>query len=640
MHLSKQQLRNPMIVLVAVALLGPAFAGCVTGDGGDGSASFYVKDAPSDEFKHVNVTFSEVQVHFAGNGSSEDAADEEGDGQWITVVDEERTVDLLNFQQEDSRAFLGEANLTAGTYTQIRVTVDDAYGISADDGSREDITVSSGTVKVVRSFEIAEGEETRVILDIDLDRSLREQGNGQWRMTPVIGKTIVEENPSTPNGDQPDEAGAQGNQSNGDGNATADTSQDGMAPMTAYVKDAPTDEFDEIWIEFDTVEVHFAGNGSEDNESEENETAEVEEDEGNETAGNESGGNASAGNESGNETLEQQSADEENETEEDDGRWITVFNGTKQVDLLRFNETGAKAFLGEADVPTGKYTQIRINVTDAWGIQDGNRTNITVSSGTVKVVRPWDVSDNGTIAQVTVDLDLDRSLRQQGNGDWRMTPVIGKVLIDHVEDDPRADQPNGQAQSQQGSEDDEAEGQGGNQSANTAQEAPQGNASAYVKDAPTDEFDEIWLNVSEIRVHWVGNETNETDDTGEWVTLFNGTREVNLLNFSEEGAKAFLGNTTIPVGNYTQIRLNVTDAWGIQDGSRTTITVASDQAMIVRPFEVTENGTTEIVIDVDLDESLRQQGDGEWRMTPVIGKILIDHVDEATNEDVPDGAQS
>ncbi len=606
MHLSKQQLRNPMIILAAVALLGPAFAGCVTGDGGDGSASFYVKDAPSDEFEHVNVTFSQVQVHFAGNGSDGNESDE---GEWITVVDEERTVDLLNFQEENSRAFLGEANLTAGTYTQIRVTVDDAYGISADDGSREDIVVSRGTVKVVRSVEIAEGEETRVILDIDLDRSLREQGNGQWRMTPVIGQTIVEENPSTPNGDQPDEAGAQGDQSSDDGSATAD-SQDGMAPMTAYVKDAPTDEFDEIWLKFDTVEVHYAGNGSDDDGSE--------------------------GNESGNETSG-------NESEEDDGRWITVFNGTKEVDLLRFNETGAKAFLGEADVPTGKYTQIRINVTDAWGIQDGNRTNITVSSGTVKVVRPWDVSDNGTIAQVTVDLDLDRSLRQQGNGDWRMTPVIGKVLIDHVEDDPRADQPNSQAQSQQGSEDDEAEGQGGNQSANTAQEAPQGNASAFVKDAPTDEFDEIWLNVSEIRVHWVGdqsNEANETDDAGEWITLFNGTREVNLLNFSEEGARAFLGNTTIPVGNYTQIRLNVTDAWGIQNGSRTNITVASDQAMIVRPFEVTENGTIEVVIDVDLDESLRQQGNGDWRMTPVIGKVLVDHVDEASHEDVPDGAQS
>ncbi len=626
MRLSKQKLRNPMIILAAVALLGPAFAGCVTGDGGDGSASFYVKDAPRDDFDHVNVTFSEVRVHYAGDGGNE--SDE---GEWITVVNESRTVDLLNFQDEGSRAFLGETNLTAGTYTQIRVIVDDAYGISADDGSRVDITVSSGTVKVVKSFDIAEGEETRVILDVDLDRSLREQGNGQWRMTPVIGKTIVEEGASGPNGDQPDEASASDGQSGGDGNGTAGTSQDGMAPMTAYVKDAPSDEFDEIWVEFDTVQVHFAGNGSDDEdetEDDDNETVDLEE-EGNETASNETGGNESAGNETGgNETggepLEEQSTDE-NETDEDDGRWITVFNGTKQVDLLRFNETGAKAFLGEADVPTGRYTQIRINVTDAWGMKDGNRTNITVSSGTAKVVRSWEVSDNGTIAQVTVDLDLEKSVREQGNGEWRMTPVVGKVLVDHVKDDPRADQPN-QGQSQQGSDD--GQGQGGNQSAQA-----KGNASAYVKDAPTDEFDEIWLNLSEVRVHWAGD-----DDNGTWVTLFNGSREVNLLNFSEEGAKAFLGNGSIPVGNYTQIRLNVTDTWGIKDGNRTNITLASGSAMIVRPFEVTENGTTEIVIDVDLDQSLRQQGNGEWRMTPVIGKVLVDHTDEPTNADVPDSA--
>lgn len=169
-----------------VAAVG--LAGCVAD--GDGSASIYVKDAPTDEFDEIHVLFSEVEVHFGGD-SSEDGNDTEDDGEWRTLVqsDDGIDVDLLNASGTRS-AFLGEADLEAGTYTQIRVQVIEAYGIQ--DGERSDFRVPSGTLKLVRSFQVEADQETKITLDFDLDQSLTQAGQGQWILTPVVGKTVVQ----------------------------------------------------------------------------------------------------------------------------------------------------------------------------------------------------------------------------------------------------------------------------------------------------------------------------------------------------------------------------------------------------------------------------------------------------------------
>ncbi len=64
----------------------------------------------------------------------------------------------------------------------------EAYGIDQA-GERVNITVSSGTLRSVKSFEVEADQETRITNDFDLEKSLKQQGTGTWRMTPVIGKT-------------------------------------------------------------------------------------------------------------------------------------------------------------------------------------------------------------------------------------------------------------------------------------------------------------------------------------------------------------------------------------------------------------------------------------------------------------------
>ena len=219
----------PVALLIALAL-----SGCSTNDdqgdsstGGTGSASAYVKDAPSDDFAEVHVVFTEVAVHRSGgsdgntttgngtgtstgvttsvgnttvsgsvnatvsgsaNATTSGSASEAG---WIVLFSDASGVDVDLLNTTGARAaFLGEADLDAGHYQQVRVTVKEAYGIDHD-GERVNITVSSGTLRSVKSFEVEADEETRITIDIDLEKSLRQTGNGQWRLTPVIGKTTA-----------------------------------------------------------------------------------------------------------------------------------------------------------------------------------------------------------------------------------------------------------------------------------------------------------------------------------------------------------------------------------------------------------------------------------------------------------------
>ncbi len=167
----------------AMLVLLSALSGCTAE--GTGSASIYVKDAPTDEFAEIHVVFTEVRVHASGNASENATAG------WMTLVEDADgiDVDLLN-ASGDRAAFLGEEDLQAGKYTQIRITVAEAYGIDHD-GARHDFTVPSGTLKLNRPFTIEADQETRIILDFDLDASLKENPQG-WRMTPKVGRTLVE----------------------------------------------------------------------------------------------------------------------------------------------------------------------------------------------------------------------------------------------------------------------------------------------------------------------------------------------------------------------------------------------------------------------------------------------------------------
>ncbi|MFC1490834.1 DUF4382 domain-containing protein [Candidatus Latescibacterota bacterium] len=193
-----------LILLFAISLL--LIAGCnfddifssndsdsdKTNDTQTGTLKMLLTDAPA-EFKEVNITFSEIAVHFAdGEDYSLDTEPADGDssaakiaGTWIVINGEEQTFNLLELSNGVT-ALLGEQELTVGKYTQIRIVITDAE-VVLDSTTTYPLTIPSGTLKIVSSFDIVEGEETELVVDFDAARSVHTTGNGgTYKLKPTV----------------------------------------------------------------------------------------------------------------------------------------------------------------------------------------------------------------------------------------------------------------------------------------------------------------------------------------------------------------------------------------------------------------------------------------------------------------------
>jgi len=175
-----------------------------------GTLKMLLTDAPA-EYEEVNITFSEIAVHFAGG--DDDSLDVDGDGEtadddssdvdhdgadddstaakiaetWIVISSEEQTFNLLELSNGVT-ALLGEQELEAGRYTQIRIEIADAE-VVIDSTTSYPLTIPSGTLKFVRGFDIVEGEETELVVDFDAARSVNKTGNKNnesYKLKPTI----------------------------------------------------------------------------------------------------------------------------------------------------------------------------------------------------------------------------------------------------------------------------------------------------------------------------------------------------------------------------------------------------------------------------------------------------------------------
>ncbi|MBN1280021.1 MAG: DUF4382 domain-containing protein [Candidatus Thermoplasmatota archaeon] len=171
--MKKKAILVPFVTMSVVVLV--ACSGCL--QSGTGTLVLKITDAPSDlNITHANVTISQVQVHMsAGAGNNTTAG-------WYTVVNESQTFDLIAIQ--DVFEFFGSANLSAGMYTQIRLTIDEC--IITVNGTEYACTVPSGAIKLIRPFVLKANQNTTLILDFDAQESILEKGNGQYSFKPVI----------------------------------------------------------------------------------------------------------------------------------------------------------------------------------------------------------------------------------------------------------------------------------------------------------------------------------------------------------------------------------------------------------------------------------------------------------------------
>jgi len=141
-----------------------------------------ISDEPIDNFSHINVTFSEVKVHKAGN---------DNDSGWIIFDMETKTIDMLYLHNNNVSEVLGVMNLTAGNYTKLWVIVDSATGVLNETGEEITFDVPSGDLKYQQSFEIKEGNTT-IDVELDLGESvLYVPQGGVAKLKPTPGKMKI-----------------------------------------------------------------------------------------------------------------------------------------------------------------------------------------------------------------------------------------------------------------------------------------------------------------------------------------------------------------------------------------------------------------------------------------------------------------
>jgi hypothetical protein len=176
-------MKKSLILLVfSIMVLSSFFSGC-TDTSLTSHTTILISDAPSENFSHINVTFSQVRIHRYG--------DDNGSG-WISFDMEPKTVDMIYLHQNDLSEVLGVKDLLVGVYTKLWIIVDNATGVLKDSGEEIIFDVPSGDLKIQHPFIIQE-DSTTIDVDIDLDKSILyvPQG-GVYKLLPVISRIEIE----------------------------------------------------------------------------------------------------------------------------------------------------------------------------------------------------------------------------------------------------------------------------------------------------------------------------------------------------------------------------------------------------------------------------------------------------------------
>ena len=111
----------------------------------------------------------------------------------------------------------------------------------------------------------------------------------------------------------------------------------------------------------------------------------------------------------------------------DEGRWIMVIEEAKSFDLIGLR--GVEEILGEEELPTGHYTQIRMDVEIVGAVVNGESTSVDVvlPGGKLKLVGSFEIGDNQKTV-LTLDFDADASLVPTGEGKVQFKPVVKLVV--------------------------------------------------------------------------------------------------------------------------------------------------------------------------------------------------------------------
>ena len=145
-------------------------------------------------------------------------------------------------------------------------------------------------------------------------------------------------------------------------------------------------------------------------------------------------------------------------------------------------------------------------------------------------------------------------------------------------------------------------------------------------DAPACGFDQVVVTVERVRVH---QSMGANDNDSGWTDIaVSPARKVDLLSL-QNGLLVDLGQTTLPAGQYTQLRLMLSSNGAgtpanyvvPTKGSMTPMATPSAQQSglkLIHGFTIEAGKTTGLVLDFDACKSIVRRGNGSFGLKPVI----------------------
>ncbi len=129
-------------------------------------------------------------------------------------------------------------------------------------------------------------------------------------------------------------------------------------------------------------------------------------------------------------------------------------------------------------------------------------------------------------------------------------------------------------------------------------------------------YDEVNIVVTRVEVHSSGS-----DSSSGWFVINNNTATYDLL-LLRNGASVVLGNHSLDVGHYTQIRLIIgTGSNVVVDGVTYPLEIPSGEQTGVKlnhSFVIEDGLLYELLLDFDAERSIVVTGNGQYKLKPVI----------------------
>ena len=147
------------------------------------------------------------------------------------------------------------------------------------------------------------------------------------------------------------------------------------------------------------------------------------------------------------------------EDEEAEGEWIEwELKGKNEFDLIQLKNDGISELFSEKELDPGKYTQIRLFITEAnvWieivneesekkivsdsdvekdiiveSSESYEEHNLNIPSNLqtgLKLIHPFEI-DGGQTTELTIDFDAEKSIVKTGNGNYKLKPVIKVITV-------------------------------------------------------------------------------------------------------------------------------------------------------------------------------------------------------------------